>query len=197
MKLLSFLILGSVGCLISACDPSPPQGCSEGGVGGGPACPPKQFCGGIAAIACPGAGTCVDDPSDNCNPDKGGADCGGVCECNAQALCTEGYEFDDSPAVCGCVPIVTDPCAAVRCRGGYHCEAVEGKASCVPDVNPCAAVLCEAGSNCVVQNGQAQCVPATTVTCGSVMCAAGQVCCNSSCGICTPPGGVCIQIACE
>jgi hypothetical protein len=24
----------------------------------------------------------------------------------------------------------------------------------------------------------------------------GQVCCNESCGICTPPDGVCIMIAC-
>jgi hypothetical protein len=24
----------------------------------------------------------------------------------------------------------------------------------------------------------------------------GEVCCNPSCGICTPPDGVCIQIAC-
>jgi len=28
-------------------------------------------------------------------------------------------------------------------------------------------------------------------------CPAGQVCCNASCGICTPPGFACIQIACQ
>lgn len=33
--------------------------------------------------------------------------------------------------------------------------------------------------------------------CGPHACPQGQVCCNSSCGICTPPGGACIQIACE
>jgi hypothetical protein len=33
--------------------------------------------------------------------------------------------------------------------------------------------------------------------CGSVSCAAGSVCCNASCGICTKPGEVCIQIACN
>jgi len=33
--------------------------------------------------------------------------------------------------------------------------------------------------------------------CGATSCAAGQVCCNSSCGICTQPGGACIQLACE
>jgi hypothetical protein len=33
--------------------------------------------------------------------------------------------------------------------------------------------------------------------CGGTLCPSGQVCCNSSCGICTDPGGFCIQLACE
>lgn len=33
--------------------------------------------------------------------------------------------------------------------------------------------------------------------CGPVTCDVGQVCCNSSCGICTPPGAGCVAIACE
>lgn len=32
--------------------------------------------------------------------------------------------------------------------------------------------------------------------CGPVLCDQGQVCCNESCGICAPPDGACIQIAC-
>jgi hypothetical protein len=35
------------------------------------------------------------------------------------------------------------------------------------------------------------------VACGPTTCGAGKVCCNESCGICTAPGGVCIQLACE
>jgi hypothetical protein len=38
-----------------------------------------QFCGGIAGIACPEGLVCVDDPSDSCDPEQGGADCGGIC----------------------------------------------------------------------------------------------------------------------
>jgi hypothetical protein len=34
-------------------------------------------------------------------------------------------------------------------------------------------------------------------SCGSVQCAAGQVCCNASCGICTEPGGFCTMQMCE
>jgi hypothetical protein len=32
--------------------------------------------------------------------------------------------------------------------------------------------------------------------CGGGRCDAGNVCCNDSCGICTPPGGACIQLFC-
>jgi len=44
-------------------------------------CPPpaSQVCGGIAGTPCPENQTCVDDPSDDCDPAKGGADCIGIC----------------------------------------------------------------------------------------------------------------------
>ena len=100
----------------------------------GPAC-------GKNNMVCPGAGTCIDDPTDNCDPDRSKKGCPGVCECNATGLCIEGYHWDSSPSVCGCVP----------------------------DGEPC----------------------------GPVTCAAGLVCCNESCGICTEPGGGCIKIFCE
>lgn len=40
---------------------------------------PKQMCGGIAGFPCPEDMKCVDDPSDDCDPAKGGADCAGIC----------------------------------------------------------------------------------------------------------------------
>ena len=39
-----------------------------------------QACGGIAGIPCPSGKTCVDDPADDCDPKRGGADCPGICE---------------------------------------------------------------------------------------------------------------------
>jgi hypothetical protein len=39
-----------------------------------------EFCGGFAGIACPEGYTCVDDPTDDCDPNQGGADCGGICQ---------------------------------------------------------------------------------------------------------------------
>jgi hypothetical protein len=99
-------------------------------------------CGGFAGIPCAGGGTCEDDPSDSCDPRRGGADCGGLCACRVIADCSNGTTWDPSPSVCACVP-------------------------------------------------------SQGAKCGSTTCPSGQVCCNASCGICTPPGNGCIQIACD
>lgn len=136
-------------CTQQACD----SGGSTGGAAGGDDPPPTSDaprCGGIAARECPGLGQCVDDPTDSCNPRRGGADCGGVCECTGRAKCGAGQKFDSSPQVCTCV-------------GGD-----------------------DAGSS---GGGDG-------VTCGSVTCAAGDECCNASCGICVPPGGACTTQLC-
>lgn len=197
MRIALLFFASSLSLFAGACGRTPTDPCASGSAAGDPSCHPKQFCGGIAAIACPGAGVCVDDPSDGCDPTRGGADCGGLCECNALGSCVEGYEWDASPGVCGCVP-TADACAAVRCQGGYHCESSHGQAQCIPnDVSACAAVLCEVGTECVVTNGQASCVPTAPIECGGTTCATGEYCCNASCGLCAPRGAVCIQIACE
>lgn len=39
-----------------------------------------QACGGITGIQCPDGQVCVDDPSDSCDPKKGGSDCSGFCK---------------------------------------------------------------------------------------------------------------------
>lgn len=129
------------------------------------ACEPDgEFCGGIAGIPCDEGEICIDDPSDECDPEMGGADCGGVC--------------------------VADPCAGVRCPGGTQCVAEDGIASCEPIENPCAVVLCAEGTQCVVVDGRAECV--AVERCGEVVCAPGLTCCNPLRSICTRPGEVCI-----
>ncbi|KAK2028647.1 hypothetical protein LX32DRAFT_639837 [Colletotrichum zoysiae] len=53
--------------------------------GCGPACDGPGICvvpircGGFAGIPCPDGKFCADDPRDDCNPMKGGADCMGIC----------------------------------------------------------------------------------------------------------------------
>lgn len=127
--------LQEIVCITTPCDPIPE--CVDDA-----ATPP--FCGGIAGFPCPGNQLCVDDPGDDCDPNMGGADCGGIC--------------------------------------------VE---------NPCNLVDCVPGNTCEVQDGEAVCVPAASgERCGDITCGPGLQCCNPSCGICTPPDGACIQIAC-
>lgn len=102
----------------------------------------SQFCGGIAGIPCPAGYKCVDDPSDSCDPKKGGADCGGICrrskpaKCNyadpsktwvskdatacmtIRYFCAEGTMFSDE---CGCGCQLGEPCGAKTCGAGQVC----------------------------------------------------------------------------
>jgi hypothetical protein len=129
------------------------------------------FCGGIASFPCPGVGECIDDPTDDCDPNAGGADCGGVCICARTESCPRGQEFDTSPEVCDCAG--------------------------TPVITPCATVLCPQGTRCEVQrSGEPACLSDGSQACGRSTCAAGSVCCNASCGVCTPPGTFCTQQAC-
>jgi hypothetical protein len=41
--------------------------------------PLALICGGFAGFECPDGYMCIDDPSDNCDPRQGGADCIGIC----------------------------------------------------------------------------------------------------------------------
>jgi hypothetical protein len=127
--------LVQVACIQAPC---PPQ----------PECVPSPQCGGFAGFTCPGEGECLDVPDDSCDPEMGGADCGGYCSCSVGPLidCAPDTTFDPSPEVCACVKPTT---------GG---DGVE---------------------------------------CGDTTCASDEVCCNESCGICTPPGDACTQVLCN
>ena len=88
--------------------------------------PPPVRCGGIAGIVCPGGGKCVDDPSDGCDPNAGGADCGGICSCIQRVACIAGDVFDGSPSVCACVPKTPPACGPVCdifCANGHAVDA--------------------------------------------------------------------------
>src|SRR5262249_49082818 len=106
------------------------------------ACGP--FCGGLARFPCPGAGQCIADPRDHCDPAHGGADCGGICVCPATLTCKAGTHFDPNPEVCTCVPDQPDPCATVRCRSPLVCKVVDGAPVCLPGGEPCGGTTCGA-----------------------------------------------------
>jgi hypothetical protein len=131
--------------------------------------PAPTTCGGFGGFPCPDKLSCVDDPRDDCDPNNGGADCGGICVCDILAKCQAGYVFDRSTDVCACVPDPTlDPCAAVRCKAGTHCVADGDAASCVTDGPFCGGFggfpcpgsgQCEdnPGDGCSPENGGADC----------------------------------------
>ena len=84
--------LREVTCVTTPCEPQPVCVAAT-----------PVVCGGLLGLACPGAGSCVDDPQDSCDPERGGRDCRGLCECAKAASCTTGH-WDSSPSVCACVP---------------------------------------------------------------------------------------------
>lgn len=116
------------------------------------------FCGGFAAIPCPGGYACVDDPGDLCDPEAGGADCGGRC-----------VRDDGEP---------TNPCAAILCQAGSTCCPNCG-GICVPAGVPCSDDFCPG-----VWCGPVRCGPGEhccNESCG-ICTPVGGVCTQQYCG---------------
>ena len=80
---------------------------------------PPLACGGFAGLACPDGQVCVDDPSDDCDPLNGGADCLGFCEdAPARATCG-GFAGTACPKGQECVDDPSDDCDPLN--GGADC----------------------------------------------------------------------------
>jgi hypothetical protein len=71
------------------------------------------FCGGFGNLPCPDGETCVDDPTDDCDPNDGGADCGGVCVADDAPFCG-GFGNLPCPDGLTCVDDPTDDCDPVN-----------------------------------------------------------------------------------
>lgn len=102
--------------------------------------PPAQFCGGIAGIQCPDGQECIDNPDDDCDPQNGGADCGGICvdACEpvlCELFCENGFAKDKETGceVCECAsdPEPVEDCHVAGCSGEL-CVGPDG-----PDVSIC------------------------------------------------------------
>ena len=88
----------------------------------------SSFCGGIAGIECPKGEVCVDDPNDDCDPNNGGADCGGFCE--APSSFCGGIAGIECPKGEVCVDDPNDDCDPEH--GGADCGGV-----CEPEGDKC------------------------------------------------------------
>lgn len=125
-----------------------------------------KFCGGIAGFPCPDGYQCVDNPNDSCDPNLGGADCGGMCtkdkNCPIGGLvcmlyCPYGMATDENGCeICACLPspqpicpltgvmCIADCPASGKTANGVPCQKGNYNAatcSCDPVVSPSACVV--------------------------------------------------------
>ena len=93
--------------------------CSSGGGGDDTGSDPAEqkggktkptLCGGFAGLTCPSGKVCVDDPSDDCDPNKGGADCGGICVDEPKPTFCGGFAGFPCPDGLVCVDNPSDDC---------------------------------------------------------------------------------------
>lgn len=126
---------GQVCCNESCGICTPPGGsCIQifcGDDGGEDPGPSLVACGGITGEACPEGFTCVDDPTDDCDPATGGADCLGVCQrtCQSDADCLDGDSDACTGAACEegtCVYFIVTCAPGFVCCGNGECCARRG-----------------------------------------------------------------------
>jgi hypothetical protein len=103
----------------------------------------KVACGGLAGLTCPGEQFCIDDPSDDCSPNRGGADCIGMCvgkpTSNSKNDCNKGdqsYTYvANSPEECAVIKFI---CAegSSYFADDCGCGCVDDAAACDDDSDP-------------------------------------------------------------
>jgi hypothetical protein len=64
-----------------------------------------RSCGGFPGTPCLEGELCLDDPSDDCDPDNGGADCIGICVKQSQCEATSCDDNNPSKRYVPCSPI--------------------------------------------------------------------------------------------
>jgi hypothetical protein len=102
-----------------------------------------------------------------------------------------GIEATPCPEEFTCVDDPRDDCD--HFAGGVDCGGI-----CVPARDNDCVAFCRTGG--LTGGDFGQCVTDCAhggVPCGRNVCAPTEVCCNASCGICTPPGWACVQMACS
>lgn len=107
-------------------------------------CPGPTACGGIGGLPCEPGLRCIDDPVDECEPERGDADCSGICVPGEEPLRCGGFSGATCPDGLSCVDDPTDTCDPLN--GGADCpglcepgssEECQTDADCPPLRAPC------------------------------------------------------------
>src|SRR6187402_828290 len=171
------------------------------------ACEPEPaFCGGIAGIPCPQGELCIDDPSDDCDPENGGADCGGICVSEPTPAFCGGIAGIACPKGQQCIDDPSDDCDPKN--GGADCGGI-----CEPTPAFCggiAGIACPKGQQCI-DDPSDDCDPAKggadcggicvtrTNPCAAVLCKTGTECIDrGGVAVCVPiPTDPCAAVRCR
>ncbi|APR87754.1 Kazal-type serine protease inhibitor domain protein [Minicystis rosea] len=129
LSIVAFVCLGIVP--MAACSLQAQDGAGDTDQATSEAQSALQTCGGIAGIQCPTGYACIDDPTDGCDPNAGGADCGGLCVPQHLQTCG-GFLGLACPSGFECIDDPRDDCDPHA--GGADCSGI-----CV---RPPRAVLC-------------------------------------------------------
>jgi hypothetical protein len=112
---------------------------------------PDVSCGGFAGDICEEGEACVDDPSDDCDPNNGGADCIGTCEPKTICFNRDECAFDqrcnfEAPSS-ECSGELTVECGS--CEQDPCTTHGADEAACNADTaNSCALVECPPNADC-------------------------------------------------
>jgi hypothetical protein len=168
-----------------------------------PPCPEAKTCGGIAGFTCDPGFQCVDNPGDDCAPERGDADCGGICVPGQDPLRCGGIAGITCPPGLTCVDDPNDTCddqtgadcpgrcepeAPSECDSDEDCPRIDARCDKCPDGSQaCPESLCLGGMCSILYP---DCGPA--IVCGEdgIGCNADETCVYDPDQACDPANGI-------
>jgi hypothetical protein len=122
--------------------------------------PPLIFCGGFLGLQCSEGYACKDDPRDDCDPHRGGADCNGLCVDDGLACTIPGRKYvATSPAACAAIRFYCQPgLTAFFDECGCGCEPPRRGTTCGGNLcganeyccNPSCGICAPKGGACIL-----------------------------------------------
>lgn len=163
-------------------------------------------CGGFAGTACADGFVCNDDPSDECDPNAGGADCPGVCEWEQSPQCRTEADCPQIMAMCAMCSDGSYACPTTYCKEG-QCGVSMDACPETPRCGGIAGFECKPGYACIDDPAD-ECDPANGgADCGGIcvieekppQCNADSDCMQimAPCQLCADGSAACPRSFCE